>query len=143
MDEWKKICCAIDFSDPSRIAMQKAAALAERLDAELVLLHVYEAHAASPEILLSRFEQELPNLEAKMRAWEGDAERITRRPPRSIILTGNAAAEILRLSGEGSFDLLVLATRGRTGLTRLVLGSVAERVVRESSCPVMVVRQPT
>src|SRR5512143_808177 len=143
MDEWKKICCAIDFSDPSRLAMEKAAALAGRLDAELVLLHVYDAHAASPEILLSRFEQELPDLEAKMQAWERDAQRITGRPPRSIILTGSAAPEILRLSGEGSFDLLVLATRGRSGLTRLVLGSVAERVVRESSCPVLVVRKPT
>ncbi len=143
MDEWKRICCAIDFSDPSRIAMQKAAGLAARLNAELVLLHVYEAHAASPEILLSRFEQQLPELEGNMRAWERDAERIAGRPPRSIILTGSAAAEILRLSQEGSFDLLVLATRGRSGLTRLVLGSVAERVVRESRCPVLVVRQPT
>lgn len=142
MDQWKKICCAIDFSDPSRLAMEKAAALAGRLDAELVLLHVYDAHAASPEILVSRFEHELPDLETKMQAWERDAQRITGRPPRSIILTGSAPAEILRLSGEGSFDLLVLATRGRTGLTRLLLGSVAERVVRESECSVLVVRQP-
>jgi nucleotide-binding universal stress UspA family protein len=59
-----------------------------------------------------------------------------------MILSGNAAAEILRLSREGSFDLIVLSTRGRGALTRLVLGSVADRVVRESVCPVLVVQQP-
>lgn len=141
MDDWKKICCAIDFSDPSLIAMQRGAALAGRLEAELILLYVHEAHAASAEILLSRFEHALPEVESKMRTWQREAERIAGRPTRSMILAGNAAAEIVRLSCEGSFDLLVLGTRGRTGLTRLVLGSVAERVVREAECAVLVVRQ--
>lgn len=142
MGEWKKICCAIDFSDPSRIAMQEAAALARRLEADWTLLHVYDAHAASAEILLSRFEQALPEVEGKMGEWQQEGERIAGRPARTVILTGSAAAEILKFAREGSFDLLVLATRGRTGLTRLLLGSVAERVVRESECSVLVVRQP-
>ncbi len=143
MDDWKKICCAVDFSDPSRAAMQRAAELARRLEADLLLLHVYDAHAASPEILVSHFERALPEIEEKMQTWQREAERIAGRPARSMILTGNAAAEIVRLSREGLFDLLVLATRGRSGLVRLVLGSVADRAVRESECPVLVVRQPS
>ncbi len=140
MAEWKKICCAIDFSEPSRFAMKEAADLARRLQADLTLLHVYEARAPSPEILLSKFEQAAAEMESKMATWQGEAERIAGRPVRSMVLTGSAANEILRFVGEGSFDLVVTATHGHTGLKHLVLGSVAERVVRQAHCAVLVVR---
>jgi nucleotide-binding universal stress UspA family protein len=140
MADWKNICCAIDFSEPSQAAMREAAAITRRLAADLTLLHVFDARAVSPEILLSRFEQALPELEGNMRSWQEEAERITGRPVRTMILSGGAAPEILRLARESSFDLLVLTTHGRTGLARVVMGSVAERVVREADCSVLVVR---
>ncbi len=145
MSEWKKICCAIDFSDPSRFAMEEAADLARRLQADLTLLHVYEPPLpASPEMLVSPpelFEQGVREMERKMEGWQLEAERIAGRPVPSTVLGGNPADEILRFLREGFFDLLVMATRGRTGLKRLVLGSVAERVVRQADCPVLVVRR--
>ncbi len=141
MDEWKRICCATDFSEPSRLALEEAARLAGRFQAELTVLHVFEERAVSPEILLSKYEQALPELEEKMASCQREAERISGRPVRTVILTGNSAAlEIGRFAHDGSFDLLVVGTHGRTGLPRVVLGSVAERAVREAECSVLVAR---
>ncbi len=142
MAEWKKICCAVDFSEPSRLAMAEASDLARRLQSDLTLLHVYDVRAPSPELLLSKFEKAASEMEREMSGWKGEAERIVGRPVRSMILTGNAASEILRYAREGSFDLVVMATHGHSGLKRLVLGSVAERVVREASCKVLVIGHP-
>ena len=142
MADWKKICCAVDFSEPSRRAMERAADLSRRLAAELTLLHVFDAHAPSPEILLARFEESSPEIEAQLSAWRIEAERTTGHEARTIVLTGPASSEIVRFARDGGFDLVVVATHGRTGLARMVLGSVAEHVVRESSCPVLVVHLP-
>ncbi len=144
MGEWKKICCAIDFSEPSRLAMEEGARLALRCQAELTLLHVHEVPTvASTETLSPRklLERALEEAERKLAGWKADAERIAGRPVRSMVLTGEAAPEILRSVREQPFDLLVVSTHGRTGLKRLVLGSVAERVVREADCPVLVARR--
>jgi nucleotide-binding universal stress UspA family protein len=58
------------------------------------------------------------------------------------VLPGLPAAEIARLAQEGSFDLVVVATHGRRGVKRVLLGSVAERIVRDAPCTVLVVRPP-
>ncbi len=146
MVEWKKICCAIDFSEPSRFALEKGADLARRLQADLTLLHVHEAPlpvstgmlVSPPEVV----EQAAIEMRRKMGGWQGRAERIVGRSVRAKVLTDGGAAGILRFVREGFFDLLVIGTHGRTGLERLVLGSVAEQVVRQADCPVLVVRCP-
>ena len=56
--------------------------------------------------------------------------------------TGDPAAEIVRVADEEGVDLIVMSTHGRTGLTRMLMGSVAELVVRRASCPVMTFKQP-
>src|SRR5688572_27316484 len=86
-------------------------------------------------------------------ALEADAERSVRRvtfqlqnegrQARSIIRAGGAAATILRVAREEDVTLTVLSTHGRTGLSRLVLGSVAETVLRSSSSPVFLIRSFT
>ena len=58
------------------------------------------------------------------------------------IVWGNPTNEILRYAEKGDYDLIVMATHGRTGINRLLLGSVAEQVIRHSVCPVFVVRSP-
>ena len=142
MAEWKKICCAIDLSDSSGIVVEKAASLASRLQAELTLLHVFEAHAVSPEILLERFEHVTLELEKKMQGHQREAARISGLHVETAILAdGGAAAQIVQFARDGAFDIVVMGTHGDTGLTRVVLGSVASRVVREAECPVLVVRQ--
>jgi nucleotide-binding universal stress UspA family protein len=144
MAEWKRICCAIDFSKPSRFAMAEVCELARKLGADLTLLHVNETPVVSTgEMLLSPPElsdRAAKEIEPKMRSWRGEAEGIMGRPVKSVVAMGNPIAEILRFARESSIDVLVMATHGRTGLARLVLGSVAEQVVREAPCPVLLFR---
>ena len=141
MADWKKICCAIDFSEPSRHTMEEACALARRLGGELTLLHVYDLHAPSPELLLSKLERASPEMEARLASWGHDAEGLVGQRVRTVLLTGPATGEIVRFARDGGFDLVVMGTHGRSGLARALLGSVAEHVVREASCPVLVVRR--
>lgn len=145
MLEWKKICCATDFSDPSRIAMLEAADLARRLDGDLELVHV---HVPPPTVgtdmlatPLDAADTALPELEKTLATWRDEAERLVGRGVRSTLLMGDAAGEIVRLARERAIDLVVVGTHGRRGLKRLVLGSVAERIVREAPCAVVVARR--
>jgi nucleotide-binding universal stress UspA family protein len=143
MIEWKKICCAVDFADPSRVAMEQAADLAKRFEAELTLIHVrVPPLAAGSDVLVSS--RTLASVQARedeemLARWRAYAERRSGRPTGSLVLWGDPAAEIMRHAREAPCDLLVVGTHGRTGLPRLVLGSVAERVARQSACPVLVV----
>lgn len=142
---WRKIGCGTDFSEPSRLAMLKAAELARRLDAELELVHVYTPPAPTgPDMLVTpegvgsmTFEE----LDSTMAKWRDEAERLVGRPVRSTVVPGDPASEIARYARERPFDAVVVGTHGRRGLQRLVIGSVAERVVREAPCTVVVVRR--
>ncbi|HUK63722.1 MAG TPA: universal stress protein, partial [Dongiaceae bacterium] len=81
------------------------------------------------------------------RQWAADAlaKRVTELAAegltaRSVVRSGEPADEIVRLADEEHADMIVMGTQGRTGLERLMLGSVAERVIRRSRCPVLTVR---
>lgn len=145
MLEWKKICCATDLSETSRLAMLEAAELARRLEADLELVHV---HAPPPSagtdmvaIPVEAVDTELAELEQTMALWRDEAARLSGRPVRSEVLPGDPAGVIVEIARRGAFDVVVLGTHGRRGLGRLVLGSVAERVLREAPCTVVVVRR--
>ena len=143
MKAWKKICCAVDLEVQSRVAMAQAADLATTLDAELTLVHVIAPplEAASDVLVSSRglASVDAQEAEATLARWRADAEGLAGRPVSARVLQGEPAAEIVRHAREERCDLLVLGTHGRTGMSRLVLGSVAERVARRSPCPVLVV----
>lgn len=143
MSGWKRICCAVDFAEASRAAMEQGADLASRLEADLVLLYVRvpPPPAASDVLVSSRgvAEVEAKEHEETLEEWRADAERRAGRPVRSAVASGDPAAEILRHAREERCDLVVVGTHGRTGLSRMVLGSVAERVARQAECPVLVV----
>jgi nucleotide-binding universal stress UspA family protein len=142
---WSKICCATDFSEPSRAAMLKAAELARRLGADLELVHIHAPPPAAGTDMLVPIEDEgsmaLVELEETMAMWREEAARLVGRSVQSSVLPGDAASEIARLARQRPFDLVVVGTHGRRGLKRLFLGSVAERIVRESDCAVLVVRR--
>jgi nucleotide-binding universal stress UspA family protein len=144
MAEWKRICCAVDFSEPSSLAVNEAADLAKRFQADLTLVHVYEETVGAAATLevprLEHLQRVAAEAERKLAECRSAAEQRAGRPVRSAMPQGGAAVEILRFVEEGAFDLLVVGTHGRTGIRHLVLGSVAERVVREAACPVLVVR---
>lgn len=143
MASWKKLCCAVDFSELSRAAMREAAELARRFDGALELLHVHlPPPAAGPDFIPPPDFVEIASaeLEGTMAAWQEEAERVVGRAVHATVLPGSPAEEIVRFTRERGHDLLVVGTHGRRGVQRLLLGSVAERVVREAPCSVLVVR---
>jgi nucleotide-binding universal stress UspA family protein len=144
MADWKKICCAIDFSGPSRFAMEKAADLAKRLQSELTLLHVNDAAVGVSDetgvSLPTLLEEAAREFGPKLELWQRKAEDLLCRPVRAQVAVGTAVDEILRFLRDGDFDLLVMGTHGRTGLAHFVVGSVAEGVQRRADVPVLVVR---
>ena len=143
MATWTKICCPIDFSETSRAALEEAAELARRYDAEVALLHVFEPPAATTDLMVTPpevLDQTAKELERKLELWKSEAERRGAKVVRALVVTGAAATEVVRFAREGGYDLVVMGTHGRRGLRHLVLGSVAERVIRRSPCPVLTFR---
>jgi nucleotide-binding universal stress UspA family protein len=142
MSDWRTICCAVDFSEISHLALSRAADLARRYDAALLVLH---AVAPSRSALGEEADEEQERVETEraerqLARWRGGAEMLAGRRVRTEVVHGDPAAEIVRHALRHRCDLLVLGTHGRTGLRRLVLGSVAERVLRRAPCPVLAVR---
>jgi nucleotide-binding universal stress UspA family protein len=130
-----------DFSEHSEPALEVARRLASDHRARLVILHV-----APPEIVVDgRSAVAIDALVFRI-PLEETCERIPVReliqPPEPRLVRGDAAAEILRATREVQGDLIVMGTHGRTGLGRLLMGSVAEKVLRGAECPVLTVRVP-
>jgi nucleotide-binding universal stress UspA family protein len=143
MSGWDRICCAVDFSESSRRALEQAVALARWCDAELHLLHVHTRPSPSAVDLLSTgFESVEAGeaVEAELASWAELAGQGLQRRVRPALEVGSAPTRIVEFARTAGIDLLVLATHGRTGLPRVLTGSVAERVVRLAPCPVLVVR---
>jgi universal stress protein A len=137
MSAWRSLCCAVDLSEASRLAMREAADLARRGGGALTLVHVHQPPAA---VAPAAFEEAEDRAERLVEAWREEAERLAGRTVRAVLLVGDPAPELLRWIDERRPDVLVTGSHGRTGLARLMLGSVAERLVRHASCPVLVVR---
>ena len=143
--EWKKILCPVDFSDASRSALEVASELARRFDGEVTVFHAYPLPGYTlPEgtvLPATGMLQELAEqTEALLERWK--AEAIADGAPRvsSGKSVGEPAAEIVAAAEDGKYDAIVVGTHGRTGLAHVLLGSVAERVVRRAPMPVVTVR---
>ncbi len=143
---FRKILCPIDFSPGSREALQQAAELARDSHAPLVLAHVSEPatwmtggeFALAPSVIQDIVDAE----EAELAKWRTQAKAFGATEIGARFLTGAAWDQIVRAAeGDADIDLIVMGTHGRTGLKHVLLGSVAEKVVRHAPCPVLVVRQ--
>ncbi len=112
------------------------------MDAKLTLLHVWRGPPPGRERAAEAFPARdvEADLGRELEGWRGEAERLAGRAVQTIVRTGAPAAEIVRFAAERKADLVVVGTRGRTGLERAVLGSVAEAVVRHAPCAVLVAR---
>jgi nucleotide-binding universal stress UspA family protein len=144
MTRVRQILCATDFSPASEPAWQEALLLARLCHAELALLHVVPPVMFPPDgYIPPRVYQEL--VDAAHHDAHAGLERLVgqaadpRLKVRTRVEEGGPAASILEVAREEMADLVVLGTHGRTGVERLVLGSVADRVVRQASCPVLTV----
>jgi nucleotide-binding universal stress UspA family protein len=122
-----------DFSERSGYAFQLACSLARDRGARLIVLHVMPVPLVQEKRL---YREEMA----------GELNRIASPDPKVPVECrleeGDAATQILQVAQETGCDLIVLGTHGRTGLGRLLMGSVAEQVLRRASCPVLTVRAP-
>lgn len=141
----KKILLASDLSQNSAKATEYACLLTSQFSAELHVLHVLEDVLSNTPsfgggLALNSYVHESPSVaERKIRSlfetsWLLGKQLIT------ATADGDPADSILRYAKEKSIDLIILGTHGRTGLSHILVGSVAEQVTRQSKCAVMVVR---
>ncbi len=139
----QRILCTVDFSDFSRNTVQYGMALAQEFDAELFLSHIIEIPASGfyGDIHIDPVEQQNSIMEyavGKFREWVGTSP-VYWEP---VITSGHTADEIARQASQLEIDLVIAATHGRSGLKRLLIGSVTERMMRTLPCPLLVLRSP-
>ena len=141
----RRILCPIDFSDYSRRALDHAVAIARWYESTVTALHVFSpapvaAYVPDPgvfqPIVLAAADRD--QLLADINAFI-ESERTPGVAIEAVVRQGNPAAEILDQVTSMNADLLVIGTHGRSGFERLLLGSVAEKVLRKASCPVLTV----
>jgi nucleotide-binding universal stress UspA family protein len=139
----KRILVPVDFSQTSEAALRYGVELARGFDARLHLLHVPEhpGEAAEAEYPIGLFETMQNAAHDRLGHLLSDEDASRLRPVCSMRL-GHAAEEIVRYADDQQIDLVVMGTHGRTGVARVLLGSIAEKVVRTASCPVLTVHNP-
>lgn len=145
MIELKRILTATDFSPHSQVALRYAAAFAKSFDAEIILCHVLEKPdflSNLPPVAEGYFPPNLADLQEKHARVQ--CEQVLAgaglSQARVLLLHGRPAAEITRAATEENADLIIIGTHGRGAIAHLLLGSVAEKIVRSASCPVLTVR---
>ena len=142
------VLVATDFSEPSEVAARYGRALAHAFHASLHILHVLPDSMALPWATMA---DGLAMADVQRR-WERQANECLRRmlpecqleTPRATLVTraGDPVRQIVSYAAETNADLLVLGTHGRGPVAHMLMGSVAERVVRTAPCPVLTVRHP-
>ena len=139
----KKILCATDFSDFSNHTVNYGVALAKEFGARLIICHVIDLSSVAiyGEFQLDPVGQQkriIEDANEQLEALTGD-QPVDWEP---LITVGKPADEIIRAVEEKDIDLVISATRGRSGLKRLILGSVTERLMLTLPCPLLVLRSP-
>jgi nucleotide-binding universal stress UspA family protein len=139
-----RILVPTDFSVDANAALTYALELARKFDAPVHLLHVVEDPLAAGMWSSEIYTAEIAGLQVNLKR---DAEeRLRRSVPDDAgtvsteVRTGSAATQIIQAARETNADLIVMGTRGRTGVAHVIMGSVAERVVRLAPCPVLTLR---
>jgi nucleotide-binding universal stress UspA family protein len=141
----KTILVPIDFSNLSKDALPYARLLAEHFGAKIVLAHIVEPIASAPLLgdqfatqwmvpMMRHAQDELKNTATELR-------ELTDAKVQAAVTVGKPFYELCQIASRINADMIVLTTHGRGGWNRLLLGSTAEGVVREATCPVMVVRE--
>jgi nucleotide-binding universal stress UspA family protein len=141
--QFKNILCATDFSDFSNHTISYGVALAKEFEAKLFVSHVIDLSSVAiyGEFQLDPVGQQnriMEDADAQLKELTGD-QPISWEP---LITVGKPADEISRVVEEKDIDLVITATRGRSGLKRIILGSVTERLMRTLTCPLLVVNSP-
>jgi nucleotide-binding universal stress UspA family protein len=148
MKKLTRILVPVDFSTASREAAEHAVALARCFGAKLELLHVWEPpRYVAPDVMIALPGWSATSVEkvAVTAAQKELSEFTARLLPEGLSVStrvdvGEAAHTILRVAEETMADLIAMGTHGRSGLARMLLGSVAQKIVSHAPCPVLTVR---
>ena len=141
----KKILCPVDHSECSYLALKYAISLALKDEAKLYLMHVIDSRLYDTEIYklspykLNEIDESRIRTDLMKSLPEGTMDVLE---VETIVVKGVPFNEIINAATEINVDLIVIGTHGRTGLSHVMLGSVAEKVVRKALCPVLTVRMP-
>lgn len=144
----KKILCPTDFSEPSLLALDAAIELAKVSGAEIILVHVVSPLAVYPFPEAVPASGNLLSLQETLAQGNDSVRHLVRQKipegvnARGLVVAGNPADEITRSAEAERADLVVIATHGHTGWRRFMFGSVTEKVVRLSACPVLTIPAP-
>ena len=144
MVEIRNVLCAVDFSDTSRHALEHAAAIAGWYQAKLTALHVMQSpFFANPPVFFADFAF-VPSDADRAQARDWLCSWVSETPVSGVhvellVDEGPPHRRILQYAQAVTADLVVLGTHGRGGVERMLLGSVAERVLRKAECPVLTV----
>ncbi len=141
--EINSIFCATDISDFSNHSVSWGIALAREFSAKLYVCHVVDfptsiTYGDGPIFFVDQQSQAIGNANHQLKQLVGD-KKIQWEP---LVTIGHAGDEIARMAKEKGADLAISATHGRSGLKRLILGSVTERLMRMLHCPLLIVRGP-
>ena len=141
---FKKILCPVDFSEFTDEILEYAVNIAQKYNSELHLIHIipnlnyftpYESFFTPENLIVVE-----KNMETEVNKDFDELMKKINVPAKKIIKNGAAFVEIINYARTESMDLIIIGTHGRTGLEHILIGSVAERVLRKSPCPVLTVR---
>jgi nucleotide-binding universal stress UspA family protein len=139
----RRILCPVDFSETSDRALAYAIELGKRFEADVHVVHVYQLPVyAMPDGALVAGPEALAALSTRLQKDLNDLAKRTPGIAKTHLLEGVPHSEIDELAKKISADLIVMGTHGRTGLSRALIGSVAEKVVRTAPVPVLTVHAP-
>ena len=138
---YKKILIATDGSDKNSDAVKEGLKIAAACNSLVYLVYVIDTGTISavPTDVAGGSMYQVLEEEGK-RAMEKVGALTGGMNAECLLLAGKPAPEIIRFAGENGVDLIVIGTKGKTGIERLLLGSVAENIIRSSNCPVLVVK---
>ncbi len=140
---YKRILCAVDFDDHAAVAIKEAAALARAGDGVVILFHVIWITPLAAEGYVLGELQKSQMEDASLKLEELGRQALGGAKYELVIELGDPGDGIVAACRRHNADLLVMATHGRRGVSHLVLGSVAERVVRLSPIPTLTIRPAT
>ncbi len=139
-EDYDCILAPVDFSEPSMAALHCAADLAQEQGAKLLAVHVVDTMTLPPYFDADFFEA------GREQAWDSLEEAVAQAKlpvtPELVVSTGRVHERLVELAADHGADLIVMGCLGLTGLDRLLLGSVTERVLRSAPCPVLAHRLP-
>ena len=139
MPALKKILCALDLSDQSESVAEYAVMLAKMSGASIVAVYAAPTLTHVPPNTIDNFVGEIVS-GAERSMTDFVSEHFTGVDARGVVVVGYAAEEILALAESEQADIIVMGTRGRKGIDLILFGSVAEKVVKNATCPVLTIR---